>query len=107
MSRRRTDARAAHETLAYRNDPPTQRAAAVAVAARSLDADEAAELLAMLGLLWPSDGSESVQGGPADLALGELRERAAQRLSAPGVADLDDVLREAGIDPTTLDEDTP
>ena len=80
---RRGDVRAAHETLAYRNSPDDQRAAAVAVAARSEDAADAAELLAMLGLLWPPDGSSGIDGGPADLALGELRERRSQALSAP------------------------
>lgn len=82
---RRGDLRAAHETLAYRASPDAQRAAARAVAARGHDATDAAELLAMLGLLWPPDGSESYEGGPADLALGEIRQRRSQRLS--GAAD--------------------
>lgn len=80
--------RAAHETLSYRTDPETQQAAVVAVAGRSLDAAEAAELLAMLGLLWPPESLTDPQGGPADLALAELRERRSVKLSGPetGVA---------------------
>lgn len=106
--KRKPDMRAAHETLAYRAEPETQRAAAIATAARSLDAADAAELLAMLGLLWPPESLTDVRGGPADHALAELRQRAAQRLSAPPSAELDDVLREAGIDPNSLtdSEDT-
>jgi hypothetical protein len=81
VTRRPRNPRAAHETLAYRADPATQTAAAIAVAARSHTATEAAELLAMLGLLWPPESVSDARGGPADLALGELRQRRAQAVS--------------------------
>lgn len=51
--------------------------AAVAVAGRAEDAEDAGELLAMLGLLTPSDGLQHDRQCPSRLAHGALRLRRA------------------------------